>query len=157
MRNLKKRGEESRSAFVNMTNLMREVEERSTEGTMEREKEIERLQQRCKVLGEAVGRLSGSVAKGENIVVSEETVQETTTTKAALAEHLVWYEQQRKEMMPLPAQPEQSDMYDFEHMPPASSPMMMSPFPEKLRAKVDNAKRVGKKGKRGKKSKREGS
>lgn len=151
MRNLKKRGEESRSAFVNMTKMMREVEERSTEGAMEREKEIERLQQRCKVLGEAVGRLSGASGKDADVdTVQEET---NTTTKAALADHEAWYEQQRKERMTLTAQPEQLDMYDFDHVPP--SPVMVSPFPEKLRAKVDNAKRGGKRARA--KKKREGS
>ena len=104
---------------------------------MEREKEIERLQQRCKVLGEAVERLSG--AKGEWVDAVELDVGPMQITKAALADHEQWYKLQRKEMS---VEPEQTtDIYDFENVP---SPLV-SPFPRKLRAKVDNAKRRGKK------------
>ncbi|GMH80700.1 hypothetical protein TL16_g08660 [Triparma laevis f. inornata] len=150
VRRQKQRGEEGRSAFANMTRMMKEVEERSTEGTVEREKEIERLTQRCKVLGEAVGRLSGAGGKEKEkencnnveIVGADETV----VVKQNLSDHEAWYTQIRQSSQPVVALPTtQPELYDFSDVPSPMPPVPTSPFPEKLRAKIQEGKKVKKK------------
>jgi hypothetical protein len=62
---MKKVYDEGREALNQATKTMREIEGRSLEGVLEREKEIERLSRRNKVLGEAIGRLTGEQNSAE--------------------------------------------------------------------------------------------
>ncbi|GMH74867.1 hypothetical protein TrST_g658 [Triparma strigata] len=150
VRRLKQRGEEGRSAFANMTRMMKEVEERSTEGTVEREKEIERLTQRCKVLGEAVGRLSGAGGGKENNANGS-----SAASNCALSEHEAWYAQIRQvqpQEQPQELSQPQADVYDFSDVPSPMPPVPTSPFPEKLRAKVHEGAKKAKATKKKKRS-----
>ena len=150
VRRLKQRGEEGRSAFANMTRMMKEVEERSTEGTVEREKEIERLTQRCKVLGEAVGRLSGAGGGKENNANGG-----SVASNCALSEHELWYAQIRQvqpQEQPQELSQPQADVYDFSDVPSPMPPVPTSPFPEKLRAKVHEGAKKAKATKKKKRS-----
>ena len=51
-------GVKGREAQEGVSKMLMDVEGRSLQGVVEREKEIERLNRRCAVLSEAVGRLS---------------------------------------------------------------------------------------------------
>jgi len=102
IRKVKSRRDEGRNAVSNMTKMMKEVEERSAEGAMEREKEIERLQQRCKVLGEAVGRLSGSASVEQKedpspTLSSKVTYEDEIIKGHPLSAHELWFDQRNND------------------------------------------------------------
>ena len=80
---MKKLYEEGREALNQATKTMREIEGRSLEGVLEREKEIERLTRRNKVLGEAIGRLTGEQNEAARTMLAAPTTAHTAPAVVA--------------------------------------------------------------------------